>query len=139
MVATLVTQPASTPTLLDSCSLKGATFIESQYRRPASLGGFQNSLVDAHEMERNLEARDDIRFANPFVFQTLYLSTDLDEFDTIVGVGSESQGGSVSFSAGGPIEGGDTHYANGSYDGPMQHEVIIDDRIASRDDLEVGD
>lgn len=107
--------------------------------RPASVGGFQNSLVDAHEMERNLEARDDIRSANPFVFQTLYLSTDLDEYDTIVGVGSESQGGSVSFSAGGPIEGGDTHYANGSYDSPMHHEVIIDDRIASQYDLEVGD
>ena len=107
--------------------------------RPGSVGGFQNSLVDAHTVERQLEEREDVRTANPLIFQTLYASTDGEEYETLVGVGAASSGGSVSFSKGGPIEGGDSHYAGGSYDGPMQHEVIIDPRTADQYNVSVGD
>jgi len=107
--------------------------------QPGSVGGFENSLIDAHTIERELEQREDVQTANPLIFQTLYVSTNTSAFDTVVGVGAASKGPSLSFSAGGGIEDGDTHYANGTYDGPMQHEVIIDRRTAQRYDLSVND
>ncbi|MDS0280793.1 ABC transporter permease [Haloarcula onubensis] len=107
--------------------------------QPGSVGGFRNSLIDAHTIERRLEARDDIAYANPLIFQTLYVSTNQSEFETIIGVGAASKGPSINFAEGGGIEGGDTHYANGTYDGPMQYEVIIDQRTARQYNLSVGD
>ena len=107
--------------------------------RPGTVGGFQNSLIDAHTVERKLEAREDVKTANPLIFQTLYIGTDRDEFETVIGVGAATGGPSVNYAAGRGIEGGDAHYANGTYDGPMQHEVVIDERTASRYNLSVGD
>ncbi|WP_277543744.1 ABC transporter permease [Haloarcula laminariae] len=107
--------------------------------QPGSVGGFQNSLIDAHTIEREFEAREDVETANPLIFQTVYISTNQSEFETVVGVGAGSRGPSLSFSEGGGIEEGDTHYANGTYDGPMQYEVIIDERTARQYDLSVGD
>jgi putative ABC transport system permease protein len=107
--------------------------------RPGSVGGFENSLIDSHTVEREMEARDDVETANPLIFQTLYISTNQSDFETVVGVGASTQGPSVNFVEGGGIEEGDTHYANGTYEGPMQHEVIIDERTANQYNLSVND
>ena len=107
--------------------------------QPGTVGGFKNSLIDAHTVERELEAREDVRTANPLIFQTLYVSSNQSEFETIVGVGAASRGPSLNFVEGGGIRAGDTHYANGTYEGPMQHEVIIDERTASQYNLSVND
>lgn len=107
--------------------------------RPGSVGGFENSLINAHEIERELRARDDVRTANPLIFQTLYISTDREEYETVIGVGAASRGPSINFIEGGGIEGGDAHYAGGTYDGPMQHKVIIDERTAAQYDLSIND
>jgi len=107
--------------------------------RPGAVGGFQNSIVGAHELRESLRAREDVRAANIFIFQTLYASPDGEEFDTIVGVGAATAGPSVNYQAGGPIRTEPSHYANGTYDGPMTHEVVISPRMAEQYNLSLGD
>ncbi|MBX0297439.1 ABC transporter permease [Haloarcula nitratireducens] len=107
--------------------------------RPGTVGGFENSLIDAHSLEAELRAREDIRTAHVLIFQTLYISTNNEDFETVIGVGAQTRGPNVNYVAGGGVEGGDAHYADGSYDGPMQHEVVIDQRTAKQYNLSVGD
>jgi putative ABC transport system permease protein len=107
--------------------------------QPGSVGGLENPIVDAHRLEAQLEAREDVRTANPFVFQTVYASPNTSEFDTIVGVGVSTGGPSVNLVEGRAIQADGSHYANGSYDGPMTHEVVVDERTATRYNLSVGD
>jgi putative ABC transport system permease protein len=107
--------------------------------QPGSVGGFANPLAGAHQIEAQLEAREDVKTANPFVFQTVYASPNASEFDTIVGVGAASAGPSVNIVEGRAITGGDTHYVNGSFEGQMQYEVLVDERTAARYNLSIND
>ncbi|MEF8825474.1 MAG: ABC transporter permease, partial [Haloarculaceae archaeon] len=61
------------------------------------------------------------------------------EFDTVVGVGGTGNGSSLRMWRGRAFSGGDVHYANGSYEGPMTHEVIVGPRLADRYNLSVND
>jgi putative ABC transport system permease protein len=107
--------------------------------QPGSVGAFENSLVDAHQLEAQLNARSDVATADPFVFQAVYISQTQSEFDTVIAVGAAATPAAVSVSEGRAIERGDVHYGNGTYNGPMVHEVIIDQRIADRYNVSVGD
>lgn len=107
--------------------------------QPGSVGGFENPLVGAHRLDAQLEAREDIVIANPFVFQTVYASPNGSEFDTIVGAGGAGWGPSVNIIEGRAITRGDPHYANGTFDGPMHYEVLVDERTAARYNLSIGD
>jgi len=107
--------------------------------QPGSVGGLENPIVDAHRLEAQLEAREDVKTANPFVFQTVYVSPNASEFDTTVGVGVATGGPSVDIIDGRAIQTEGSHYANGSYDGPMTHEVVVDERTAARYNLSTGD
>lgn len=106
--------------------------------QPGSVGGIENTLVGAHTVEHQLEARDDVETANPLIFQTAYASPNTSSFETIAVVGAASSGPAVTV-----IEGRSTrmsdHYANGTYDGPMTHEIVIDERTASLYDVSVND
>lgn len=103
-------------------------------------GGFENTLYNAHTAAANMSGHEGVQTAVPIGFQTVYVSPAGDEFDTIVGTGVPGAGGSsVSISKGQGFSGGDTHYAGGAYDGPMGHEVLIDQRLAEQYNLEVGD
>ncbi|MGM0718501.1 MAG: ABC transporter permease [Halobacteriota archaeon] len=105
----------------------------------AATGGFENTLYDAHVVSDEMNAIDGVRTAVPLGFQTVYISEDGEEFDTIVATGTTGTGSAVSISDGDGFSGGDTHYAGGEYDGPMSHEVLIDPQLADRYDLSVGD
>lgn len=107
--------------------------------QPGSVGGFSNPLVDAHHLQVQLQAREDIATAVPFVFQTVYASPNGSEFDTIVGTGGTAWGPSVNILEGRAVTRGDPHYADGTYDGPMQHEILVDQQTADRYDLEIND
>lgn len=106
---------------------------------PGTVGGFQNPIVDAHSFATSVESHDQVRTAVPLSFQVVYLSTDGEEFETIMGSGTPGAGGSITLEEGSGFSGGDRHYADGSYNGPMSHEVIVDPETAERFDLEVGD
>lgn len=107
--------------------------------RPGTAGGFQNSLVGAHEVARTVEADPDVATAVPMAFQTVYASPNESEFQTIVAAGAPARGPSVSIDEGRPFQHRDRHYADGTYDGPMSMEIVLDDRAASLLGVGVGD
>lgn len=110
--------------------------------QPASVGGFENPLVGAHELQAQLTAREDVATAAPFVFQTLLVSsngTNISDFDTVIGAGGAAWGGSVNIIEGREIEGKDRHYGDGSYNGPMTQEVLVDQRTKDQYNLSIND
>jgi len=107
--------------------------------QPGTVGGFQNPLVDAHAVAAEMEAREEVRAAVPIGLQTVYVSTDGEEFDTVVGSGAPTGGPLVDLQAGDGFNGSNTHYADGNYDGPMTHQVIVDPATAEQYNLSVGD
>ncbi|WP_137284517.1 ABC transporter permease [Halorussus salinisoli] len=108
---------------------------------PGSVGGFENTLTNAHGISRNLTAREDVRTASPMAFQTVYAGTNPDDLQTIVGTGVRGTGGNAStqVTEGKGLTGKDRHYADGSYDGPMTNEVLIGPRTAQLFNVSVGD
>ena len=106
---------------------------------PGTVGGFQNSLVGAHEIAREIGAREDVQTAVPMAFQTVYASADGEDFQTVVGAGAPARGPSVTITDGQPFQEFDDHYAEGSYDGPMTREAVLDERAAALLNVSVGD
>ena len=105
----------------------------------AASGGFENTLYDAHVVGNEMNDIEGVRNAVPIGFQTVYISATGDEFSTIIGTGVTSGSGSVSISEGDAFPGSAGHYNDGSYDGPMSHEVLIDTNTADQFDVGVGD
>lgn len=109
---------------------------------PTRIGpaGLQNGITGAHEVSAEMSEREGVRNAAPIAYQTVYVGTDPSDLRTIVGVGIPGGGGStVSITEGEGFGGGDPHYADGSYDGPMTHEVVVSPRVAEQFDVEPGD
>ncbi|QLC35180.1 ABC transporter permease (plasmid) [Halarchaeum sp. CBA1220] len=108
---------------------------------PGSVGGFQPGITDAHDLSDDLSAREDVRTAVPLSFQTVYVGANESSLSTMVAVGTPGVGGStVRLTAGdGFTKGGREHYADGSYDGPMTREVILDPQTADRLGVGVND
>ena len=107
--------------------------------QPGTVGGIENTILGAHELSAELDAHPDVSHSVPMAFQTVYISTDGEEFDTILATGVPSSGSAVSIQEGEGFSGGDTHYADGSYDGEMTHEILVDPETAAEYDIEVGD
>jgi putative ABC transport system permease protein len=107
---------------------------------PGSVGGFENAIVDSHAVTRQLQQHEGVAIAAPMAFQTVYVGAEPSDLRTVVGVGVPNAGPRVlSISEGERFSSGDTHYAGGSYDGPMTQELIIDPRTAALFDVGVGD
>ncbi|MFC7135294.1 MULTISPECIES: ABC transporter permease [Salinibaculum] len=98
--------------------------------QPGTVGGFEGSLVGAHSVAEEISERDTVATAVPMGFQTVYAGRNTSQFETIVAAGAPARGPSVRITAGRPFQSRDVHYANGSYDGPMTHEAVIDQRTA---------
>lgn len=105
---------------------------------PASVGGVDPPVTDAHEVAAEIERREDVRSAAPLGFGTLYVGSEPGDYDRIVGVGVPGDG-SLTYREGDGFERPDTHYAGGSYDGPRVREVVVDGATARRYDVSVGD
>lgn len=106
---------------------------------PVGGGGFENTIIDSHRLSAEISGHEGVRNAAPMGFQTVYVGTDPDDLTTQVATGVPGGGPAVSIDEGTGFTGTDTHYADGSYDGPMSHEVLIDDRTATAHDVGVGD
>lgn len=108
---------------------------------PVSLGpgtGTGGGITDAHAVREDLGAREDVDTAAPLAFRTVYVSNDSRGFETVIGVGAPAVDRAARVTAGRGFT-GDPHYANGSYDGPMTREAVIDPRTASLLDVGVND
>ncbi|WP_240147215.1 MULTISPECIES: ABC transporter permease [Halostella] len=106
---------------------------------PGTVGGIENTVVDSHTVADEIESRDDVKNAVPMAFQSVYVSANGSSFETHVGAGVSGGGPSVTMEEGRQFEAGDGHYANGTYDGPMTHEIVIDRQTATRFNVSVGD
>lgn len=106
---------------------------------PTQPGGVRNSVYDAHQLSAELGAREDVRIASPLLFQTVYVSRDGEEFQTLAAMGVRGSGG-VSISDGrGFTNRSNSHYANGTYEGPRTRELLIDRRTATLLNVSIGD
>lgn len=101
-------------------------------------GNFGASILNAHEVSRDIESRDDVQSAIPMAFQGVYVGNGSGEMQTVVGVGISDGGPFISYEEG-ELPHGDVHYANGSYDGPRFDEVVVDPRTAALFDVGVND
>jgi len=99
--------------------------------RPGAAGGFENTLVDSHAVAGDIEAHKDVAVATPLSFQTVYVGRNTSDFQTLIGVGAPGSGNAIRVTAGQPFQNDDVHHADGLYEGPMTHEVIIDERTAN--------
>ena len=106
---------------------------------PGTVGGVATPIEDAHEVAAHMERVEGVTQAQALAFQAVYVSPDGKEFDTIVGVGGTGNGSSIRILQGQSFSSGDNHYANGTYQGPMTHEVIVGPRLADRYNLSVND
>jgi putative ABC transport system permease protein len=111
---------------------------------PGAVGGVRNQLTDSHAVTAEIAARDDVASAGALSFQAVYASRtgdDPDSFRTVVGVGATDTGNASKLSVrdGLGFSGGDSHYANGSYDGPRSEEIVIDERTAASLNVSVND
>jgi putative ABC transport system permease protein len=106
---------------------------------PGAVGGVRNQLQDAHRLEQRIAARDDVRTAAALSFQTVYVSDDGREFETVVGTGAPAVAGAVQLTEGEGFTRGDPHYADGTYEGPMTREVVVDPRTAALFDVGIND
>lgn len=106
--------------------------------QPATVGGFQNPIPDAHALSLDLEDHPAVEETVPMAFQVVYVSADGEDFETLLGVGVPGGGPSLRLESG-PGFSGSSHYANGSYDGPMSREVVVDPATAAALDRTVGD
>jgi putative ABC transport system permease protein len=108
---------------------------------PGAVGGVENPVEDAHAVAAEMERVEGVAEVQALAFQAVYVSPDPDarEFDTVVGVGGTGSGDTIVVQRGRSFSSGDVHYANGTYEGPMTHEVIVGPRLAERYGLEPGD
>ena len=106
---------------------------------PGTVGGIENRIQGSHRLAAELDAREEVRAAVPIAFQIVYVGSTPTDLQTIVGVGVTGGGPALQLTEGPGFEGGDVHYANGTYDGPMTREVVIDERTAALFDVGVGD
>jgi putative ABC transport system permease protein len=104
---------------------------------PTQVGGIQNSVYDAHETTAELQQREGVATVGPLLFQTVYVSRTGDDFQRLAAMGLPSSNG-VAVSEGRGFA-NDSHYADGTYEGPMTHEILVDPRTAELLDVEVGD
>jgi len=104
---------------------------------PTRVGGIQNSVYDAHPLSAELTQRDGVRNAAPLLFQTVYVSSDKREYQTIAAMGVPGSGG-VAVTKGRGFA-NDSHYSGGNYTAPLTRELLLDPRTADLLDAEVGD
>jgi putative ABC transport system permease protein len=105
---------------------------------PGTVGGVENGLVEAHTVAAELRGRDDISTARALAFQTVYVSPNRSSFETVIGVGGPANSG-ARIQSGHGFTRYDQHYANGTYNGTMTHQVVIDPRLADRYGVGVND
>ncbi|WP_137286139.1 ABC transporter permease [Halorussus salinisoli] len=101
-------------------------------------GGFGTSILDSHEVARDVESREGVKSAVPMAFRAVYVGNGSGEMRTLVGVGVPGAGPFVSYEEG-ELPHGDGHYENGTYEGKMYHEIVIDPRTAEMLDVGVND
>jgi putative ABC transport system permease protein len=101
-------------------------------------GGYGTAILNSHEVSNEIESRDDVATATPMAFQAVYVGNGSGGMQPLIGVGVPNGGEFVSFEKGG-LPHGDAHYDNGTYEGPMFNEVVVDRQTAEMFDVGMND
>lgn len=102
-------------------------------------GGFENTLYNSRQVASDIESHEGVKNAAPLAFQTVYVGTEQDgELETFIGSGVPGGGESLQVTAGENLP-GDTHYADGTYEGERTNAVLVDEETAAALDISVGD
>lgn len=109
--------------------------------QPRSSTPLENAVVNSHDLAADLEGHPNVAVATPMAFQAVYVGRNASDLKLITGAGVPKAAGgkAISISRGRGLTGGDAHYANGTYEGPMSHQVVIDPRTAKLLDASLGD
>lgn len=109
--------------------------------QPSQASPVTNSLVDAHELAADMRAREGVATATPMAFQAVYVGRTPDDLQLVTGAGlpRAHDESAVAITDGEGLDRDDPHYANGTYEGPMTNEVLIDPRTAERLNVSVGE
>lgn len=101
-----------------------------------TVGGIENPIQNSHQTAAAIQADERVAAVQPIALMSVYVSPNTSSFDSTIGVGTIRYG-----TATGPSRVGfnDTHYANGTYNGSMTHEVVISPATADQYNLSVGD
>ncbi|QLD87039.1 ABC transporter permease [Natronomonas halophila] len=106
---------------------------------PGTVGGIDANILGAHDVAADIERTDGVKDARALSFQSVYVGTEPGDYETIVGAGITGDGSAFQTTRGQTFQTTDTHYANGSYNGQMTNEVLLDKRAAEQLGVEVGD
>lgn len=99
----------------------------------------ENSLRDSHALADEIRSHEDVRTAAPIGFEAVYVGTDPNETRLLTGVGVTGTHSDITIRTGRALSGDSPHYANGTYEGEMTGEVVVDPRTAELLDVEPGD
>lgn len=106
---------------------------------PGAVGGVEPGLLGAHDLAGDVERHQGVEEARALGFQAVYVGTEPGEYETLVGAGITGDGDVFDTTEGRSFRTADSHYANGSYDGQMTGEVLVDRRAAAQLGVGVGD
>ncbi len=118
-------------------------------------GGTLSSVIDVenarlgnvHETSATLDEREDVASATPVFVEALRIQVDgSDETETVLAMGVVPPAEPITIEglSTAPLEPGDPHFANGTYDGTRTGEVVLTDEAAAAinasegDSLEIG-
>ncbi|MCU4975015.1 ABC transporter permease [Halobacteria archaeon AArc-m2/3/4] len=102
-------------------------------------GGFENSLQNSRKVADEMGTHDGVDNTVPMSFETVYVATGPDEdFRTFIATGVSSGGSIVTINEGEDLR-GDPHYAGGTYEGEMTHELLLDRETARDLNVSIGD
>lgn len=98
-------------------------------------------LGGTNERAGTIRSHDGVDHASPALVETAQLEASDGEPRTIrlVGVVPDEESRTVAGLPTGELEAGDSHYANGSYDGPREGEIVLSPTAAERLDASTGD
>ncbi|WP_255150036.1 ABC transporter permease [Halorarius halobius] len=102
------------------------------------VGGVENPIQNAHGVAADIESDPRVAAAQPIAFMTVYVSPNRSEFDSVVGVGAVGEQ-DPDVGDGDGLTLNDSHYANGTYEGPRSREVIVSPELAERYGVGVND
>lgn len=89
-----------------------------------------NGLRGAHTLADDIQAREGVENASPIGFEAVYVGTNESNMQLVTGVGLVGTHEGVTIQEGEDLSGRSDHYANGTYDGEMTREVVVDPRTA---------
>jgi putative ABC transport system permease protein len=99
---------------------------------PSEGGAFEGAIFDSHQVSEDIMRHEQVAGASPVALRAVYVGTSPGDLKLVTGVGATGVGAAN-------FTGGDPHYADGNYSGPMTREVLIGPRTAALLNVSVGD